>query len=67
MRNHLAALALLVAAVGARAQSLPEGFYFESVGNFVNPVGLAFGPNGWLWVAEKRGKVWILRDYNRLP
>ncbi len=58
-------LILLLSGVALAQQPQPD-FYVEAVGRFTRPTGIAFGPNNWLWVAEKRGRVWIVIEGRRL-
>jgi glucose/arabinose dehydrogenase len=57
-----------VAARPAAAATLPSGFYLENVSGpvaFVLPVAAAFAPDGRLFVVEKQGVVWVVRDGER--
>lgn len=52
----------------ARAIDVPDGFGVETVASgFVKPVDIAFAPNERIFVAEKRGRVWIIDQGVRLP
>jgi glucose/arabinose dehydrogenase/PKD repeat protein len=64
-----AALALGPAAP-ARAQLFPNNFQAMDIAptaTFVDPVGLAFAPDGRIFVAEKRGQVQILESAGGSP
>ncbi|MFN3596182.1 MAG: PQQ-dependent sugar dehydrogenase [Rubricoccaceae bacterium] len=64
------ALLVLAAVRTAGAQTLPDGFYLENAigGNaFTQPVATAVAPDGTIFVAEKRGLVWVARGGVRLP
>jgi glucose/arabinose dehydrogenase len=65
----LAALLALPAAVG-HAITLPPDFVAENATPGVSwdtPVNLAFLPDGRMLVAEKRGRVWVVKDGVRHP
>jgi glucose/arabinose dehydrogenase len=67
--KHSAFLLTALAAASAQAQALPDGFVrtVEADG-FNQPVALEYTRDGRdLFVAEKRGVVWIVRDGERLP
>ncbi|MCA9559068.1 MAG: thrombospondin type 3 repeat-containing protein, partial [Myxococcales bacterium] len=66
-RSLMMAAALTFGVSAAAAQTLPPDFSIEVVDRLTNPTGITFGPNGWLWAAEKRGKVWIYVDGQRVP
>ena len=52
---------VLASAVPAAAVDLPANFVVDDVATgFTNPVGITFGPNGWLWVVEQRGVVSVV-------
>ena len=49
--------------------SLPRGFVARDVAPGVvweDPVALAFAPDGSLFVAERKGVVWVVRGESRL-
>ena len=67
MRHLLAALTLTLTA-GVQAQVLPPGFSVEVVaGGFIQPVGIAIADDGRIFVAEKRGVVWVIENGSVLP
>ena len=61
-----------MAAIGPRevvgVPALPPGFFVEDAGGgaYDTPVDVAFAPDGRMFVAEKRGMVWVVRDGERL-
>lgn len=66
-RLMLAWVALIVSGTSPSA-AVPPGFVEEIVvTGLTGPVGLAFGPNGRMFVWEKRGIVWIVEDGQVLP
>ena len=69
LRRISPALALLVLAKPSIAPAtVPSGFVDLQVeGGFVLPVALEFDPQGRIWVAEKRGMVWIVENESVLP
>jgi glucose/arabinose dehydrogenase/PKD repeat protein len=55
--------AFLLLSLPLFAQQPPAGFSSSTVGSdWVQPVGLAFAPDGRLFVWEKAGKVWIVEN-----
>src|SRR5262249_19786839 len=47
---------------------LPPGFVTDTLaGGFSSPVALAFADDGRMFVAEKRGTVWIVKNGSTLP
>jgi glucose/arabinose dehydrogenase/PKD repeat protein len=64
------ALLAIVFAVSARAITLPPDFVTENAAPGVawdTPVNIAFLPDGRMLVAEKRGRVWVVKDGVRHP
>lgn len=62
------AAGLLLCLAAARAEvTLPPGFRHTEIASGLNPVALAFAPDGRLFVAEKHGKVRIIEDDRLLP
>ena len=61
---HLARLlGLVLLAVPAAGQDLPDGFVAEPIGaGWVNPTGLAFIDEERLLVAERDGRVWLVEN-----
>ncbi len=60
-----AVLAPVLASTPARAQVLPSGFYVENAASgvaFNAPTALAFAPDGRIFVAEKRGYVFVVEN-----
>jgi len=52
--------ALALSAVAAPAQVLPEGFQeVEALADLDTPTAIRFAPDGKIFVAEKRGVVWL--------
>ena len=50
-------------------QSVPSGFFIEraaSAAVFETPVGIAFAPDGRIFVAEKRGRVYVIQNGAKL-
>lgn len=50
--------------------AFPSGYYLENVhpgSSFVLPVATTFAPDGRIFVAEKRGMVWVIENGQRLP
>lgn len=65
-----AALAAGLAAAPARAIILPANFVAEDVApgaGFVVPTSIAFMPDGRLLVAEKQGRVWVVKNGVKNP
>jgi glucose/arabinose dehydrogenase len=64
-RRALAAAVLLLAGMPARearASELPPGFQESGyVSGLAEPTAMAWGPSGELWIAGKRGHVWVYR------
>jgi len=63
---HLAA----GAATSGPPPDMPVGFALEDVtggGPFEQPVAIAFAPGGRMFVAEKEGRVWVVRNGERAP
>ncbi|HYG68707.1 MAG TPA: PQQ-dependent sugar dehydrogenase, partial [Anaeromyxobacteraceae bacterium] len=61
--------ALPEAGASAAPPTLPSGFYVEDAAGgvaFNTPVAVAFAPDGRMFVAEKRGVVWVVVDGVRL-
>ena len=67
MRKRLL-LSIILAAGSARASILPPGFSEEvEASGFVAPTGIELAPDGRMFVIEKQGIVWIVKDGLRLP
>lgn len=63
MKTFAFFLLLLVAIARAHAATLPSGFTEESVGGTWNEaVGLAFAPDGRMFVWERGGRVWTVEN-----
>jgi glucose/arabinose dehydrogenase len=60
----------LGAGVALAAPELPDGLYLENAApgsKFVLPVAAAFASDGRIFVAEKRGIVWVIQNGEVLP
>jgi len=71
MSRRVAALSLLLVVAlppAAPAAQLPPGFQETVlVDGLTEPTAMAFGPSGELWIAGKRGHVWLFRQGQLIP
>ncbi len=67
--SALVASVAMALVAGANAQVLPEGFALTNVGTgLINPVTIDFSADGRIFVAEKRGMVWVIdQNGTKLP
>lgn len=62
MRASLGAAALLFSAHPLDAQTLPSGFVRTQLAPMTSPTRLAFGPDGRIFVAEKDGRLLVIKN-----
>ena len=65
---NLTAMLFGLAIIPAHAANLPPNFFIEPfVGGIDQPVEMSWSRDGKLYVAEKRGKIWVIENGVRLP